>query len=308
MQLLPHPNKKFYNWALTHGKYYTIFLGGNPALVINDTTKMKQLFSHLSATGKPTFLPADVLFQGHYGIGNATGKDWIEQRNFAVKILKQLGGSKFLGSLIMGNKDLFLQLDRQINENKNSIVYLDRFMLQLVGNAVWGMVTGNTTDGHESEAVLLVEKLNKEVQVIIRSGVAFFPWLRYILPGWSGFTDYKNVCFKLHQFMEKLFHLRGENRKQSPHNFIKAYINESKNCQDSNSSFFGATGQKHGVNSLKMLLLAGAESTASTANFMVFYLLVHPKKQKRLQLEIDTVIGRTEHAEFHLKEKYIKKL
>jgi cytochrome P450 len=77
----------------------------------------------------------------------------------------------------------------------------------------------------------------------------------------------------------------------SPRDFIDSYLEKIAETKDLNSSFYGDSGYKNLYAVIADLFMAGAETTANTLTWAILYLVTFPNVQKRLQEEIDQVVG-----------------
>lgn len=72
---------------------------------------------------------------------------------------------------------------------------------------------------------------------------------------------------------------------------------------DTASSFFGQIGHLNYVNSMFDLFLAGSETTSTSLNFTLLYLLHFPSIQAKLQRDLDEVVGRARKPSIEDKDK-----
>ncbi len=82
----------------------------------------------------------------------------------------------------------------------------------------------------------------------------------------------------------------------NPRDFVDCMIDERKKAEAENntkSSFCGANGDINYVNSMQDLFLTGSETTSTTLMFMVLFCIHNPKAMKKVQQEIDSVVGRS---------------
>ena len=75
--------------------------------------------------------------------------------------------------------------------------------------------------------------------------------------------------------------------------FTDIYINEMKKYEnDANSSFNKENGIHNYITGMINLFVAGSETTSNTINYTLWYFCNYPEVQKKVQQEIDSVIGR----------------
>lgn len=78
---------------------------------------------------------------------------------------------------------------------------------------------------------------------------------------------------------------------ENPNDFIDAYLRKIEDSSP-DSSFHGQLGRQNLTSSIIDLLIAGTDTTSVTLTWAVLYMIKFPDIQKKVQLEIDQVIGR----------------
>ena len=77
----------------------------------------------------------------------------------------------------------------------------------------------------------------------------------------------------------------------APRDFIDVMLIERENTTDPTSPFYGQTGLDNLKVTLFDLFLAGSETTSTTLNWAVLYMVRYPEIQAQVQEELDTVVG-----------------
>ena len=83
--------------------------------------------------------------------------------------------------------------------------------------------------------------------------------------------------------------------ENNPRDYIDCYIKEREKADQENnkeSSFYGENGHWNFVNSMFDLFAAGSETTSTTLQWAILYLIHYPDAQKQAQKELDEVVGR----------------
>ena len=81
--------------------------------------------------------------------------------------------------------------------------------------------------------------------------------------------------------------------------FIDGYLHKMNECSDENSSFYGSLGITNLKNSMFDLFIGGMDTTAVTLTWMLILMMKFPEIQKKVQEEIDEVIGNAEPSLNH---------
>ncbi|ODM98565.1 Methyl farnesoate epoxidase [Orchesella cincta] len=263
-----------------------------PAIVISDHKLLKELFSHPAALGKAQN-PVFTVIGGKYGIVNAEGQVWEEQRKFAFKKLRELGltNSSIELPLLEEAKCLLSWFEKRINR---SITGCHIFNGPVV-NIIWNVISGKRSEWEAEEEPELIRKsiaVFRALNKTIMSGLAFAPSLRHVAPGIFGWTDWVNT----HNDFEKLMDKETENHAvkldpSNPMDLIDHYLLEIKKTTDPSSSFYKEDGEQSLRAMLVELFLAGSETVANTLSYTLLYLSHFKDAQARVQQEIDDVIG-----------------
>jgi len=87
-------------------------------------------------------------------------------------------------------------------------------------------------------------------------------------------------------------HMEEFDDTAKPADFIEAYLARMRAETDTGSSFYGKVGELNLISDVVDLFFAGAETTTSTLNWTLYFMVKYPDVQKRVQEELDSVIGR----------------
>lgn len=300
-QLTKNSHLKFSEWAQQYGKVYSINVAGTPALVINDTKTMKEIFGTMPSTGKYRFELFENILGGNVGLLNSEGNVYIEQKKFCIANLKQFGfgGGVQLDPLMLNEADnLFSWLDKEIKQDipESEQIIIGKALLSATGNTIWNMITGEYNKIGESKILHCLEQSTELFVQCTNSGLVFLPWLRYIMPEKSGYNRYMLLTTKLRNYVQEYIDEHKNARKlagpaPTVRDMIDVYLEEIENCTDPNSEFYGERGMQNLLYSAIGLLMAGAETTANSLNWLIFYMVAYPEIQEKLHEEIDSVLG-----------------
>ena len=79
----------------------------------------------------------------------------------------------------------------------------------------------------------------------------------------------------------------------APRDFVDTVLIEINNTTDPESSFYREAGLTNLTNTLIDLFIAGADTTSTTLTWAVLYMAREPEVQKRVQIELDSVVGQS---------------
>lgn len=234
------------------------------------------------------------------GIVASVGKVWSEQRRFALHKLKDLGfGRNSMEGLIINEA---IELSNYI---KDQIKTRDTFSLDgkidlFIFNALMNIMSSKRLDINSQKDGEIFKKLVKCISIASISN------------GWDRISIfiYQNTGYKSQrikdlqadfQFLRDLFDSYYDEHEatldeDSPRDFIDFFIMEINRATANNetdSSFYGNTGKINYFSTLFDLFLAGSDTTNSSIRHILVYLMNYPDAQKKVQEELDQVVGKS---------------
>ncbi|ODM92571.1 Methyl farnesoate epoxidase [Orchesella cincta] len=127
------------------------------------------------------------------------------------------------------------------------------------------------------------------INITVRSGLFFAPFLRFIAPGYFGWTNFVNACDKFNSLIDSAIKTHAEKLDtNNHHDFIDHYLVEMRKCKDPNSSFYQQENLEAVIGDL---FAAGSETNSGTLSFALLYLIQNRDAQIKAQREIDQRIG-----------------
>ncbi|ODM89469.1 Methyl farnesoate epoxidase [Orchesella cincta] len=260
--------------------------------MLNDPKLVKELFSDINSTGRPSN-PVTNYIGGGNGLVHSQGSQWESQRRFTLRKLREFGIFKSLveESLAEEATRLINFLEKRVGQSISST----KMFNGPVVNSLWKIITGESTEWDAQIKPKIIQYSNNVIETINRtaeSGLFFAPSLRFIAPGFFGWTDWVNACDKFNSLIDKAIKKHDEKLDLNFHNdFIDHYLGEIKNTKDPNSSFY----QRNGYINLEAvvgdLFTAGSETSSSTLSFAILYLIQNQDAQQKAQREIDQRVG-----------------
>ena len=102
------------------------------------------------------------------------------------------------------------------------------------------------------------------------------------------------ICIVISQ-QKTFFYLFSPQKTRDPeanaNDFIDIYLDQIARTDDKSSSFYGEKGLKSLEVVLVDLFLGGSETTATSINWTVLYLLHYPEVQAKIHAELDQIVG-----------------
>ncbi|ODM92726.1 Farnesoate epoxidase [Orchesella cincta] len=295
-QLGKNPSLTLMKWKEEFGKIFSIKLGIDDAVVINDPKLIKELFSDVASSGRIQNAFFLCISQGPHGIINTEGKNWEEQRRFVLRTLRDFGFAKSsMEGLILDEVKGVLDW---FDNAKGSPVSCNRLFNAAVVNSLWHLVSGqknkvNGNNPQESDMLQKSDKLMIAIEQAANTGLAFAPFLRHIAPNLSGWTSLLEAVRELNQHSEKaIMEHKSKLDPNCPEDLIDHYLIEMNKTKDPKSSFFQTIGEKNLQAVVIDLFEAGNETTSNTLLWSMLYLCHHPGVQQKLIEEIHNVVGK----------------
>ncbi|XP_056394000.1 cytochrome P450 2C42-like [Hyla sarda] len=274
-----------------YGPVLTIFLGNSPMVVLVGYDCVKEAFvDHsdvFSARGNTFF--AHSVFKD-YGIVLSNGERWKMLRRFSLTTLRNFGmGKRGIVERIQEESNFLVERFRSNGEN----LFDPTDSLRLaVSNVICSIVFGERFDYTDEKFTTLLSLL-QELFSLLAS-----PWgiLLNLFPKTSSYIPgpHKKVFTNLDKLKEFVLQAVEDHKKtidmNCPRDFIDSFLikmeeeKEKPNTEFHFENLFGT---------VMDLFSAGTETTSTTLKYALLILLKYPDVARKIQEEIDNVIGQS---------------
>ncbi|XP_069951370.1 cytochrome P450 2J6-like [Cherax quadricarinatus] len=225
------------------------------------------------------------------GIIGTNGEVWKNQRRFTLRTLKDLGfGRRSIEPIITSELEELVEYFTQRQGQKLNIALLFN---RSVVNVLWAMVIGKRFSHNDTRLHDLVDK----VQNIARSFNIFhpalqFPWIHKVFPNLKVIKDIERCMKDLLAFIEEetAQHKKETGGADDLSSYLGAYQLEMKEAQREGRET--PLTLPHLKANILELFMAGSETTSTTMSWAIYLMACNPEVQRRVQEELDQVVGR----------------
>ncbi|KAJ8388423.1 hypothetical protein AAFF_G00132990 [Aldrovandia affinis] len=229
------------------------------------------------------------VFKG-IGIALSNGYMWKSQRKFANTHLKYFGeGKKTLETSIIQECSFFCQA---MKEEQGRPFDPQFTMNNAVANVISSLLFGHRFDYSDAHFQTI---LRLDAEAVALAGTAraqlydAFPGLMKYLPG-PHQTIHSHYAKILDFLKEEINKHKEDWDPSNPRDYIDTYLGEMERKKDDSAAGFNA--ETLAICTLDMFE-AGTETSATTLRWGFLFMIKYPEFQKKVQAEIDRVIGQS---------------
>ncbi|EFO95357.1 hypothetical protein CRE_09179 [Caenorhabditis remanei] len=286
----------FRRWTKQYGDVYTFWMGTTPYVVISSYDRLKSTFIRDGDTYKDKYIQSfnEKFRGGAYGIVDTNGHLWNTHRRFALATFRDMG----LGKDVMQQKvlievqEVFRKFDEHLGVEQDIQIVFNNAIANVINQVVFGY---RFDDGREHEFNTmkdLIEYFEKSFSTFKVFVQVFAPALGKWLPGQSADDLFDEFKKNFHNF----FNTQIENHRkkidfdsEESLDYAEAYLKEQRKRETEGDSELFSDRQL--VNTCMDIWFAGFSTTNTTTSWIISYIMNTPGLQKRMQEELDKVIG-----------------
>uniref|UniRef100_A0A914XEW4 Cytochrome P450 n=1 Tax=Plectus sambesii TaxID=2011161 RepID=A0A914XEW4_9BILA len=300
------PHESIAKYAKTYGPVFTVWIP-QPNIVITDYELIKEALIKEGDNYAGRFRGNifTLVSKGNYGMVLSEGNEWKEQRRFALHVLRNFGfGRSLMEDKIMSSTTrLTDEITQIINDSPSKMAVTDLSwpMQEAIGNIINSMLLGYYFEKDDPRFIELTKMIAQNFENVRKPALLLvegYFWLRHIpFTGHMGLDALMENVHRVCKFMtnEIETHKKELEDSDEPTDFVNAYLQEMARRK--------AAGEDMGHFSDWQLLLtmldiwvAGMETTVTTMKWALLFMVHYPEVQRKVQAELDNVVGRDRHV------------
>ncbi|KAG8430336.1 hypothetical protein GDO86_017952 [Hymenochirus boettgeri] len=272
-----------------YGPVYTIYFGWNPVVVLYGYDALKEaLIGQAEEFSGRAIVPVFQRIANGKGLVFSNGSHWQQQRKFSLSTLRDFG---------MGKRSIE---ERVIEESKYLVEFFEKTqgkpfnpatrITAAVSNVICSIVFGERFETDDKTFQTLLQMINENITFLGKRGFQMYntyPSILKWLPG--GHNKIFQNASMLQEFLKHLIDNHILTRDPNcPRDFVDSFLTRIDEESDNPDSHFTMESL---ILTTFNLFIAGTETTASTIRWALRLMVAHPDIQKRVQNEIDSVLG-----------------
>ncbi len=292
------------NWAKEHGDLFKLMVGGKRLIVsTNPELNLQILKNRPHGFSRSSRIQGIFKDLGLIGVFNAEGEQWRRHRQFVMQALAHKNLKQFYPVVSMVSQRLRKRWKKASQENQAIDVQKD--LMRLTVDATTNLAFGYDMNTLEEKSDQIQEHLEKVFPTLNRRLYSPFPYWRYFKLPIDKQTDRAMAAIKkkIDEILEETREIikQQPELKENPRNFLEALLvarDEEGSTFDDNEIY----------SNVFTMLVAGEDTTANTISWMMYYCTQYPEVQKKLQAEVDAVLGKEDILEDHNRARELRYL
>ncbi|XP_075057369.1 cytochrome P450 2K4-like [Mixophyes fleayi] len=283
------PHKTLIEMSQKYGSVFSVQLGMTKMVILCGYDTIKDaLVNHADEfTDRPHIPVFDKIEKGH-GIVFTNGENWKVMRRFALSTLRDFGmGKKTIENKIIEEAECLTQAFKSYGgKSFNNLTIINA----AVANIIVSILLSHRYEYDDPTILRLMASINENIKLLASPMVMLynsFPSVVDWLPG--GHKKIFENAEKFHSFIRSTFTKQKEELDvNDQRNLIDVFLAKQQEGKPESALYF------HNENLTTVvgnLFGAGMETTATTLRWGLLLMMKYPDIQKKVQNEIERVIG-----------------
>ncbi|NXE74874.1 CP2K6 protein, partial [Cochlearius cochlearius] len=285
---LKRPYLTMLELSKTYGSVFSIQMGLRKMVVLSgyDTVKEALVNQADAFSGRPKIPVVEKTGKGK-GVIFSDGENWKVMRRFTLTTLRDFGmGKKAIEDRIV---EEYKCLADTIEAQKGKPLEMTLMMNAAIANVIISILLGKRYDYEDPTFKRLLSLVNENVRIFGTPSVSMynmFPVLGFLLKNHKIFI--KNVK-EMRAFVKVTFieHLKTLDRNDQ-RSFIDTFLVRQQEEKGKANGYFC---NENLIEVVRNLFVAGMETTSTTLRWGFLLMMKYPEIQKKVQEEIEQVIG-----------------
>ncbi|XP_015118416.1 cytochrome P450 18a1 [Diachasma alloeum] len=290
---------QFGGLAKKYGSMFCARLGTKLVVVLSDYRTIRDTFRREEFSGRPHSEFMNIL--GGYGIINAEGAMWKDQRKFLHEKLRSFGmtylgnGRKIMETRINREVDVLI---RSLSQKRGAPTDVSPSLGMSISNVICSIIMSVRFRHGDTRFRRFMDLLDEGFKLFGSIYcVNFIPIMKY-LPGLRKIRDKiaKNRTEMAEFFQETVDEHRATFDEKNIRDLVDSYLLEIERAKAEGRDaalFQGKNHDRQMQQILGDLFSAGMETVKTTLEWAVIQMLHHPEAAKAVQEELDQVVGRS---------------
>ncbi|XP_073530055.1 cytochrome P450 2K1-like isoform X2 [Phyllobates terribilis] len=293
------PYLSFQELAKMYGPVYSIKIGVQKMVVLCGYDVVKEaLITQAEVFSDRPYIPVFYYITRGYGVIYSNGQNWKTMRQFTISTLRDFGmGTRTIEDKINEESNYLVQA---FNSYKGEPFNHDMIMNAAVSNIIVSILLGHRLDYDDPKLQRLLTIVMENLR-IAGSPMALlynaFPFLMSWIPG-----SHKSIRQNSDEFNAYIREIFTKKRNQLDANdqrsLIDSFLIKQKEEKPNPELYFHDENLTAVVSDL---FYAGMETTSTTLRWGLLLMMKYPEIQKKVQNEIEKVIGSAEPQMVHRK-------
>uniref|UniRef100_A0A914UYU2 Uncharacterized protein n=1 Tax=Plectus sambesii TaxID=2011161 RepID=A0A914UYU2_9BILA len=294
------PVDQFLKWRKQYGPVYTVWLGPFANVFVTDYDVMHDAFVKQgdAYAGRMRNYAVDQVRGGNKGLIFSDGNLWLEQRRFALHVLRDFGVGRSImeDNILTESRALVDGIREKLHKSGESTeVEVTPLLTVCIGSIINALVFGYRFENDKLEEFVHLKKLldqgvSPEFQFLFFIAGPISTKLPFIRSSWNRF---KSCMGGIYDFIDKNLaaHRTTFDPNEEPTDFAYAFLNKIHQLKQQGKSIENYSNRQF-TNVAFDLWGAGLETTLTTLRWSILYMIHHPEVQEKIHQELDRVIGR----------------
>nr|UWY61443.1 cytochrome P450 reductase 24550 [Bufo gargarizans] len=294
------PHKTFMELSKTYGPVFSVQIGMAKTVVLCGYEAVKDaLINHADSFSDRPYAPVTEKFAKNNGVVFSNGENWKVMRRFTISTLRDYGmGRKTIENKIIEEAECLVQKFKSYKgkpfNNLNSIN-------AAVANIIVAILLSHRFDYEDPTILKLMAVVNENARLLGSPWIRLynsFPLLMRWLPG-----AHRTVAGNRREFQDFIRATFTKYKKNldvnDQRNLIDAFLAKQQEENEESTQYY------HNDNLTVLvgdLFGAGIETTSATLRWGLLLMIKYPEIQKKVQNEIDKVIGTAQPLMEHKKK------